>query len=240
LRDGSNKLDESLGVVIAWSSFSTNADDSCDELVLSLVYWSIEDIKISENDVKDIHKLSLVLMDSLTLDIVHNVFSYWHIIASSLLNPSSKLSFVLLLDLDKLILELSVRSIWHQLSQVVKSSDPLVNTTKGITDEIREFWVAAMNPSSWSNTVGLVLEFTWVKLIELTEDSLLKKFRMESSDTVNGMGAHNSEESHSDFLWPSLLNQGHSLDLVSVTWILLHQLGNVNMVDQINKFKMSW
>jgi hypothetical protein len=97
------------------------------------------------------------------------------------------------------------------LSQVVESGDPLVDTTEGVTDELGELWVAAMDPSSWGDTVGLVLEFTWVELIELTEDSLLEEFRVEGGDTVDGVGADDDEVGHSDFLWPSFLDQGHSL-----------------------------
>lgn len=240
LGNGSDQLDESLGVVVTWSGFTTDADNSWDEAALSLVGWGVEDGKISMDDVEDVHKLSLVLMYSLNLDIEHDVLSARDIVAGPLLNPSGKLALVLLLDSDELVLELSVASVWHQLSQVVESGDPLVDTTEGVTDELGELWVAAMDPSSWGNTVGLVLEFTWVELIELTEDSLLEEFRVEGGDTVDGVGADDGEESHSDFLWPSFLDQGHSLDLVSVPWVLLGQLGDVNMVDQIDELKMSW
>jgi len=240
LGNGSDQLDESLGVVVTWSGLTTDADNSWDEAVLSLVGWGVEDGKISMDDVEDVHKLSLVLMYSLNLDIEHDVLSARDIVAGPFLNPSGELALVLLLDSDELVLELSVGSVWHQLSQVVESGDPLVDTTEGVTDELGELWVAAMDPSSWGNTVGLVLELAWVELIELTEDSLLEEFRVEGGDTVDGVGADDGEVSHSDFLWPSFLDQGHSLDLVTVTWVLLGQLGDVDMVDQIDELKMSW
>ena len=111
--NGCDQLDESLGVVVTWSGFTTDADDSWDEFALSLVGWGIKDCKISEDNIKDVHELSLVLMNSLNLNIVHNVMTVWHIISGSLLNPISELLFVLLLDLDKLILELLIVCVWH-------------------------------------------------------------------------------------------------------------------------------
>lgn len=205
LGNGGNELDESFSVVICRCGLSSNADNSWNKLVLSLVSWSIKDLEVSMNNIKNVHELSLILMNSLDLDIIHGVD--WNFIASLFFNPNGKFLLVLLFDLDELILELLIIGIWDQISQVVKSSDPLINTSESITDKFGKLWVAAMNPSSWGNTVGLVLELTWIEGIEFTENGLLKKFRMEGSNTVDGMGADNSKISHSDFLWPSFFNQ---------------------------------
>lgn len=71
--DGSDKLDDSLGVMVTWGSFTTDHDNSWDEFVSSLVLWSIEDCEISMNDIKDVHELSLVLVNSLNLDIEKSI-----------------------------------------------------------------------------------------------------------------------------------------------------------------------
>lgn len=71
--NGSDQLDDSLGVMVTWGSFTTDHDNSWDEFVSSLVLWSIEDCEISVNDIKDVHKLSLVLVNSLNLDIEHSI-----------------------------------------------------------------------------------------------------------------------------------------------------------------------
>lgn len=42
-----------------------------------------------------------------------------------------------------------------------------------LRDEVREAWVAAVNPSSGSNSVGLVLDLAREHLIEVLEDCLL-------------------------------------------------------------------
>ena len=145
--------------------------DFWDELVLSLLSWSIENFKISMNNVEDVHHLSLILMNSLHLDIIHGVD--WDVITGLLLNPFSKSVLVLDLDLDELVNEGLVGSIWHKELQVVESGDPLIDTTEGVTDQLRKFWVAAVDPSSWGNTVGLVLELSWVELVKFLEKGSL-------------------------------------------------------------------
>ena len=200
-----NELNNGFGVVISRSGLSSDADDSWHEFALSLVSWGIENTKISVNDVKDVHELSLVLMNSLNLDVIHSI--NWDIVSSLGLDPCSQSFLVLDFDCNELILELLVSGIWHQVSQVIEGSDPLIDSSEGLTDEIGESWVAAMNPSSWSDSVGLVLEFTWIKSIEFTENGILKELRMESSDTVNGVGANNGKIGHSNLLWISFLDE---------------------------------
>jgi hypothetical protein len=224
--------------VVTWSGFTSDHNNSWNEFVLSLVLRSVKNSEISVNNIEDVHELSLVLVDSLNLNVIQSVD--WDIISGLFFNPVGELGFVLLFDLDELLLELLVVSIWDQFSQVVNSGDPFINSTECITDELGESWVAAMDPSSWSNSIGLVLELSRIQLIEFTENSLFKKLRVESSNTVNSVGADDSKISHSDFLWPSFFNQGHSTNLFTVSWVFLLQLGQVDVVDQIDELQVSW
>lgn len=236
--NGGNQLDDSLGVMVTWGSFTTDHDNSWDEFVSSLVLWGIEDCEISVNDIKDVHELSLVLMNSLNLDIEHRITGDFE--TGSFLDPCSKFGFVLLLDGNEFLLEGFIASIWFELVKVVKGGDPLINATKGITDKIRELWVAAMDPSSWGNTVGLVLNFTWVEVIEFLENGSLQELGVKGSDTVNGVRTDDTEIGHSNLLGPSLFDETHSTNLLSISWVLLLELSNVDMVDEVNKLKMSW
>lgn len=124
-----------------------------------------------------------------------------------------------------------ITGIWFELVKVVKGGDPLVDTTKGITDKIGELWVAAVDPSSWGNTVGLVLDFTWVEVVEFLENGSFQELGVKGSDTVNGVRTDDTEISHSNLLWPSLLDETHSTDLLAISWVLLLELSNVDMVD---------
>ena len=97
-----------------------------------------------------------------------------------------------------------------------------------------------MNPSSWSDTISLVLELSWVKLIELLEESNFQKMRVESSHSVDSVRAYNRQVCHPDLLWIPLLNQTHPPNLLIVTWILLLEFSDVNEVDQVNELHVSW
>ena len=155
-----DQFNDSLGVVVTWGSLSSDHDNSWHELVLSLVSWGIENFEISMNNIEDVHHLSLVLMNSLDLNVIQCID--WDVISGLLLYPFGESNLVLGLDLDELVNESLVGGIWHQKLQVVQSGDPLVNSSKSVTDELREFWVAAMDPSSWGNTVSFVLKFSWI------------------------------------------------------------------------------
>lgn len=233
-----DQFDDGLGVVVTWSSLSTNANDSWHESVFSLVGRGVQNGEVSVDNVKDVHKLSLVLVNSLDLNVKHGVD--WNIVSSLGFDPGGQSSLVLLLDINELILELLVGGVRHQVSQVVESGDPLINTSESLTDQVRKSWVAAVDPSSWSNTVGLVLELAWVKCVEFAENSIFQELRMKSCDTVDSVRANDSEVSHSDFLWVSFFDQGHSLNFISVSWVLLLKFSQINMVDQVDELQVSW
>ena len=97
-----------------------------------------------------------------------------------------------------------------------------------------------MDPSSWGDTIGLVLELALIEVVEFLENCLLKKLRVKSCNTVDGVRADNGKISHSNLLWPSLLNKTHPLNLLVITWILLLQLTNVQMVDLVDNLQVSW
>ena len=85
--NSSDELNDGFGVVISWSSFSTDHDDLWNKFGSSLVNWSFQNKKISVDNLKDVHKLSLILVNSLDLNIIHGI--NWNIIASVLLHPFS-------------------------------------------------------------------------------------------------------------------------------------------------------
>ena len=70
LRHTVDKFDDGLGIMVARSSLTTNHDNSRHELVLPLVSWSIEDGQVSVDDIKNVHELSLVFVNSFDLHII--------------------------------------------------------------------------------------------------------------------------------------------------------------------------
>lgn len=59
---------------------------------------------------------------------------------------------------------------------------------------------------------------------------------MKSGDTVNFVRADNGKIGHSNFLWISFFDQGHSSDLFSISWILVLELVEIDMVNIIYEF----
>mgnify|MGYP001470367576 CR=1 FL=1 len=141
------------------------------------------------DDVEDVHELPLVLVYSLDLDVVQRV--EWDIVTGVLLDPGLQLGLVLPLDVDESVLEGLISGIWYKLLKVLEGGDPLIDTTKGITEQVGESWVAAMDPSSWCDTIGLVLELSFVELIELLEDGGLEQLGVQGCDSVDGVRAYN-------------------------------------------------
>ena len=86
------------------------------------------------------------------------------------------MSFQFLHLFDSFFCELEMRNI-------------LITISKGIleknTDQLGKAWVTAMNPSALSNTVGLVLNFLTIELMEILENCFLEKIRVDCCNTIN-------------------------------------------------------
>ena len=96
-----------------------------------------------------------------------------------------------------------------------------------------------MNPSARCDTVGLVLQLAWEHLIEVLEDGLSEQLRVKSSHSVHSVRADNSQESHSDFLFISLLNDTHAAESVIISWVSLLDFLKEEEVNEVNQVKMS-
>lgn len=141
------------------------------------------------NNIQDIHQLSLIFMLSFDLNIIHSI--KWNINSSVFLDPFLQLGFVLSFNFNELVNKVFVSRIAFQLHQVVERSNPLIDSSKCITNQSRQFWVATMDPSSWGYTICFVLKFPWVQLIKLFKDGGFQKFSMECCNTIDGMRANN-------------------------------------------------
>lgn len=113
------------------------------------------------DSVENVKELTLVLMDTLDLDVVESI--NWDDDSSLFLDPCGETNFVLGFDSSKLLDEIWVLFVSTELAEVVKVADPLVNRADSVADEVRKGSVAAMDPASWSYSVCLVLNFLGVK-----------------------------------------------------------------------------
>ena len=69
--DSVDQLNNVLGICISWSSLSSEHDDSWHKLSCSFSLWGVQNGQVSMNDVEDVHELSLVLVNSFDLDVIH-------------------------------------------------------------------------------------------------------------------------------------------------------------------------
>jgi hypothetical protein len=113
------------------------------------------------NGVEDVHELAFVLVDTFDLHVEQSVD--WDNNAGFLLDPGSKTNFVLGLYSRKFLYKFGVLFVSTELTQVVKVTDPLVNRSDSVTDQIRKGSVAAVDPASGCDTVSLVLDFVGVQ-----------------------------------------------------------------------------
>ena len=178
-------------------------------------------------------------MNSFDLDVEKCI--NWDIVTSILLDPSFKLKFVLSLNLSKLLNESWISSLRSQLGlKNLHVGDPFVNTSNIITDQLGKAWVTAMNPSALSNTVGLVLNFLTIELMEILENCFLEKIRVDCCNTINCVWANNSKVWHTHLLIVTFLNKRHACYSIPVLTVSFLEVLNVQMVYLEDEIQVSW
>lgn len=188
LADSINEFNNSFCIMITRSSFTSNHNNSWWVFVLTLMLWSFKDWKVTIADIKDVHELTFIFMNTLNLNIIQRVKR--NIKTSSFFYPVTKFNFISTLNFNESILKTFVTCIWDQTFQIVKTCNPFVNTSKSLTNKIGKVWVAAMNPTTGSDTISFVLNFSRVELIEFTENSFFQQIWMKSGDTIDRVWAY--------------------------------------------------
>lgn len=107
------------------------------------------------DNVQDVHELSLVLVHSLDHDIEQGVFINDD--AGVLVDPLGESLLVSQLDLSPSLSELGVFFFAVELLDKLEVDKP-VSASQGSSVEVSKFGVSAGDPTSWGNTVSLVLE----------------------------------------------------------------------------------
>jgi hypothetical protein len=106
-------------------------------------------------------------VNTLDLDIVHTVKG--DIYTSICLDPLLKFLFVLALNVSKLLNEDRVLCVASEGLEHVQGTDPLINRSNGLTNEITEGSIAAVDPAARSNTISFVLNLSRVELVKFFE-----------------------------------------------------------------------
>ena len=91
-----------------------------------------------------------------------------------------------------------------------------------------------MKPAARRHTVGLILYLSWIHLVELREDRRFDEFGMQGSYSIYCMRADDREVGHANFFIVSLLNKGHTSELIVITSILLLNCLKEVVIDQVD------
>lgn len=130
--------------VVSWCSLAREKYNPRVDLLAFLRAHAL-DRQIAMDDTKDIHRLALVFVDTLDLDIEHGLGVDGD--AESGLDICCELLFVVGLGRGPLLLEDGVGVVLQQLLELVEVLDPRVGA-KGLSDELRECGVALVEPAT--------------------------------------------------------------------------------------------
>ena len=149
-----------------------------------------------------------------------------------------------------------------------KDTHNFTTENTNLFNDVREVGIAQQQPPPRSNTVGLVLEFRWRVLVEVTEPKSQKKIRyityhhksfgktknlkkkknLQSSFqnfgvnpgyTVDGVASDDGQMSHVDSLLALLLDEGHATQAVKVTRELGLDILQMQEVDVVDDLEVT-
>jgi len=208
-----DKMDDTLSHPVAGSSLATKDGDSRLHLLSLFGRHGLES-QIAVNDTEDVKLLTLVLVNTLDLDIEQSCRV--DLYAGSILDVVGKASFVGILDVLESLTELLVIGVGLNLVQEGKVLEEVVATKLG-SDELGQLRVGLVQPAARSDTVGDVGEFVLtVNLDEVLEDGGLDQIRMQLGDTIDLVRAYNGKEGHADHLGVRLLDNGDTGEHVAI------------------------
>lgn len=154
-----NQLDETLGILVTWGCLTSNKDNSWDKFLISLLFWSPQDIMISMDNIKDVHKLTFVFMDSLDHNIVHSINA--NINTLSLLYVMLQLFLAFILDCQEFSDESLISRTSNDLFDHPHIRDPVIIVADGLWNKLGEARITAVEPSSRGNTISHIKELVW-------------------------------------------------------------------------------
>ena len=151
------------------------------------VVWIRLDSLISVDNMQNIQQLTLIGVQTLCLCIENGIWVNFN--TCQILDICSENILSFLLDCKESFLNSRIIHILHQICKVFVIR--LVFCTDQLIEHVFELWVAVEHPSSWCNTVCLVLEHFRIHTIEIIEQIVLQDFRMDLGYTVDRMRTMN-------------------------------------------------
>ena len=152
-----DQLDGQLGHCVAWSRLCAEHEGAW-RVIVKLDLARLQSVVISD-DLQDLHRLALVLVQTLDHGVEHRVWI--DIDALVLLHPVGEGDLVIVTDLRELVDELRVIRILLKLRHAIKIGEPIIVTAQLGAVQCRQLWVGEREESAWGDAVGHVGELAW-------------------------------------------------------------------------------
>ena len=176
---------------------------------------------------QDIHKLSLILMQSLNLYIKDRIRIDFDTIV--LLDIFCQTDLILLFDLQKFLLCFRIGCIFCQILDLRKTCDPVFSDM--LCYPVCKQWISMCKETSLCDTVGFIVKFLRKQFIEITKFLLLKNLCMQSCHTVDRISGNNCKICH---LHLSVVENCHLAHLLLIIRIFCTDLFYKTAVDLIH------
>mmetsp|Transcript_3078 Transcript_3078/g.14491 ORF Transcript_3078/g.14491 Transcript_3078/m.14491 type:complete len:324 (+) Transcript_3078:171-1142(+) len=215
---------------ISSSSLSTNNAHAGNAFLLFSGGHSFDSV-VPADDREYVHKLSLVLVNTLDLNVEHGIRANFN--PKLFLDPLGNTLLVSALRLAELPLHVSAINKLLKAAAKFIVGNPLVSLQPS-GDDLRQGRVGTLHPPTGGNSVGHVQELIRLLLVKIGEQPRLDEPRMNRSDTVYMVGTDHSKHRHTNHLREALLDDAHSHQLVTIAGVLLHHLLQVTSVDFVD------
>lgn len=155
LLTGIDQANDLLGDVVAWSGLASEDLDTRDNL-LAISRAHLLECKVAVDASEGIHKLSLILVDTLDLNREERVRVDRDI--ERTFNVLGKADLVLVFDIVKTLDERSIFDLGLELAKLAGIGQPRI-AAESLRNELGKTRIALQQPSTEGDTVGDVLEF---------------------------------------------------------------------------------
>ena len=180
------------------------------------------------NDVKNIHKLTFVGVNTLNLNVENGIGVKVNVIVR--FDIIGKILFAKKFNVGDRAEKFGVVDVFVKKVKLFRVTMPNA-AANGFVDKVGKFGIGAHKPATMSNAVGLVVEHTGPVFVEVVKSGRFKDVGMNASDAVNRMGADDSKSSHMDEV---IFNDRHSanfLNIVRIACADVFDVAAVNFVD---------
>ena len=182
---------------------------------------------VESNDVQDIEELAFVLVQSFDLNVKQRRRVDFYTAVGD--EPFRQTPLVGLLDVAPLSLQGRILGEWQQLLQVLQIAQPRITDAGG--DERRKIGIALEKPTSWGDTIRLVVELLGHQLGEVREDTLAQNAGVQLGDTVDRKTADDGQVGHAHPFFLALSDERHATDPAGIVTIASTNVVEKTLID---------